>query len=61
MNKNQIEGSAKNIVGKVQEEAGKLTDSNSQQIKGLNKQITGKVQQTVGDVEALIKAKVRSI
>ncbi|MDR3391297.1 MAG: CsbD family protein [Sulfuriferula sp.] len=60
MNKNQIKGSAKNIVGKVQEEAGNLTDSNTLKIKGLNKQITGKAQQTVGDVEALIKAKVRS-
>lgn len=60
MNKDQIKGTAKEIVGKVQEEAGKLVGSEEQQIKGLGKQITGKVQQSVGDVEEIIKAKVRS-
>ncbi|MDP3844068.1 MAG: CsbD family protein [Oxalobacteraceae bacterium] len=61
MNKDQIKGTAKEIVGKVQEETGKLIGSKEQQIKGLGKQITGKVQQSVGDVEEIIKAKVRSI
>lgn len=60
MNKDQIKGTAKEIVGKVQEEAGKLVGSEEQQIKGLGKQITGKVQQSVGDVEEIIKTKVRS-
>ena len=60
MNKDQIKGTAKEIAGKVQEEAGKLVGSEEQQIKGLGKQITGKVQQSVGDVEEIIKAKVRS-
>jgi len=61
MNKNQIQGTAKDIAGKVQEEVGKLTGNDDQQIKGLDKQITGKVQESVGDVEELIKAKVRSL
>lgn len=61
MNKNQIKGTAKEIVGKVQEEAGKLVDSDAQQIKGLEKQISGKAQKSVGDVEEIIKDKVRSI
>lgn len=61
MNKDQIKGAAKEIVGKVQEKTGKLVGSEEQQIKGLGKQITGKVQQSVGDVEEIIKAKVRSI
>jgi uncharacterized protein YjbJ (UPF0337 family) len=61
MNKNQIQGTAKDIVGKVQEEAGKLAKNNQQRVNGLNKQITGKVQKSVGDVEELIKAKVRSL
>lgn len=60
MNKDQINGTAKEIVGKVQEEAGKLVGSDKQQIKGLDKQITGKVQKAVGDVEELIDTKVRS-
>ncbi|MGV8899398.1 MAG: CsbD family protein [Burkholderiaceae bacterium] len=61
MNKNQIKGTAKAVVGKAQEEAGKLVGSDDQQIKGLDKQIAGKIQQSVGDVEEIIKAKVRSI
>lgn len=61
MNKNQIKGTAKEIVGKVQEEAGKLLDSDTQQVKGLEKQITGNVQKSAGDIEKIIKDKVRSI
>lgn len=61
MNKNQVEGTAKDLVGKIQEEAGKLLGSDKQQIKGLDKQVTGKVQMSVGDVEALIDSKVRSL
>jgi uncharacterized protein YjbJ (UPF0337 family) len=61
MNTNQIKGAAKDIAGKVQEEAGKLVGSDQQQIKGLDKQITGKVQKTVGDVEAAIKSNVSKI
>lgn len=55
MNKNQVEGTAKDIAGKVQEEVGKIVGSDKQQIKGLNNQIDGKVQKTVGDVEKIIK------
>lgn len=58
MNKNQMQGKAKEIVGKVQEEAGKLVGSDKQQIKGLDKQVTGKVQKAMGDVEEIIDAKV---
>ena len=54
MNKDQVKGVAKDIAGKVQEEAGKLVGSKEQQIKGLSKQISGKVQKGVGDVEQAI-------
>lgn len=57
MNKNQIKGTAKESVGKIQEAAGKLVGSDEQQIKGLGKQITGKLQKAVGDVEEKIKSK----
>jgi uncharacterized protein YjbJ (UPF0337 family) len=60
MNKNQIQGTAKDIVGKVQEEAGKLIGSDKEQVKGLDNQITGKVQKAVGDAEEIIKTKVRN-
>ena len=35
MNKDQIKGTAKDISGKIQEEAGKITGSKEDQAKGL--------------------------
>ena len=35
MNKDQVKGAAKDVVGKVQEQTGKLVGSKKQQIKGL--------------------------
>jgi uncharacterized protein YjbJ (UPF0337 family) len=55
MNKNQVKGTAKDVAGKVQEEAGKLVGSKEQQVKGLSKQISGKVQKGVGDAEQSVK------
>ena len=55
MNKDQVKGAAKDVVGKVQEEAGKLVGSKEQQIKGLSKQITGKAQKAIGDVEQSVE------
>ena len=49
MNKDQVKGSAKNVAGKVQQKAGKLTGSKTQQVKGLAKQVTGKAQKAFGD------------
>ena len=55
MNKDQVKGASKAVVGKVQEEAGKLVGSKEQQIKGLSKQITGKAQKGLGDVEQAVE------
>ena len=55
MNKDQVKGTAKDIAGKVQEEAGKLVGSDEQQVKGLAKQISGKIQKGVGDVKEAVK------
>ena len=57
MNKDQIQGTIKDIAGKVQEKTGKLIDSDEQQTLGLKKQITGKIQRVVGDVKEVIKTK----
>jgi uncharacterized protein YjbJ (UPF0337 family) len=54
MNKDQIQGAAKNVGGKVQEEAGKLTGNTTQQAKGLAKQVEGKAQELVGDLKAAV-------
>jgi uncharacterized protein YjbJ (UPF0337 family) len=55
MNKNQVKGVAKDVAGKVQEQAGKLVGSKEQQVKGLSKQISGKVQKNLGDTEETIE------
>jgi uncharacterized protein YjbJ (UPF0337 family) len=55
MNKDQVKGMAKDIAGKVQEEAGKLIGSKEQQVKGLSKQISGKAQKGLGDAKQTIE------
>jgi len=55
MNKDQVKGAAKDLAGKVQEEAGKLVGSKEQQIKGLSKQIAGKAQKGFGDVKQAVE------
>jgi uncharacterized protein YjbJ (UPF0337 family) len=55
MNKDQVKGVAKDLVGKVQEDAGKLVGSKEQQIEGLSKQISGKVQKGVGDLKQSVE------
>ena len=55
MNKDQVKGAAKDVAGKVQEEAGKLIGSKEQQIKGLSKQISGKAQKGVGDLKQAVE------
>jgi uncharacterized protein YjbJ (UPF0337 family) len=51
MNKDQAKGVAKNVAGKVQEQAGRMVGSKEQQVKGLSKQISGKVQKDYGDAK----------
>ena len=55
MNKDQIEGVAKIVAGKVQEEAGNLIGSSEQIVKGLIRQVAGKAQKGHGDVMETIQ------
>ncbi len=55
MNKDQVKGTAKDVAGKVQQEAGKLVGNEKMQAKGLAKQVSGKVQKGVGDVKEVLK------
>jgi uncharacterized protein YjbJ (UPF0337 family) len=50
INKDQIEGRAKEAGGKIQEELGKLVGNKSQQAKGVLNQAIGAAQATAGDV-----------
>lgn len=45
----------KDIPGKVQEEAGKLSGSKEQQIKGLSKQISGRAEKIYGDAQEAVE------
>ena len=58
MNKDQVKGTAKDVGGKVQEEAGRLTGSKEHQAKGLAKQGEGKVQKGFGDLKEKAKEKL---
>lgn len=55
MNKDQVKGTARDIGGKIQEEAGKLIGSDEQQVKGLIHQVEGKVQQRIGNLKEAVK------
>jgi len=55
MNKNQVEGAAKNVAGKVQQKIGEVIGNPTQQAKGAAKQIEGTVQKGAGDVEQAVK------
>lgn len=61
MNRDQVQGSTKNVAGKVQQKVGELTGNKTQQVKGAAKQVEGKLQKRAGDVEqALDKADKKS-
>jgi uncharacterized protein YjbJ (UPF0337 family) len=61
MNNDQVKGVAKDIAGKVQENAGKLIDSKEQQAKGLQKQVEGKTEKAYGDAKEIIKDAVNKL
>jgi uncharacterized protein YjbJ (UPF0337 family) len=53
-NKDQVQGTTKDITGKIQQEVGKLVGSEEQQAKGLQKQVEGKIQKGVGNVKEAV-------
>jgi uncharacterized protein YjbJ (UPF0337 family) len=55
INKDQVEGRAKEAGGKVQEEFGKLTGNDAQRAKGLAKQAVGAGQAAAGDMSEKAK------
>ena len=55
MNEDQVKGTAKNIGGKIQETAGKVTGSVKTEAEGKGKQVEGKTQRAVGDAKEVIK------
>ncbi len=55
MNKDQVKGAIKGVVGKTQEAAGKVVGSDEQRLKGIRKQVEGKAQKAVGDLKEVAK------
>ena len=55
INKDQIEGRAKEAAGKVQEVAGKAVGNRNQQVKGNIKKNVGAAQAKFGDAKRAIK------
>jgi uncharacterized protein YjbJ (UPF0337 family) len=53
--KDRVEGSAKNIGGKVKEGFGKLTGDSKTQAEGKADQAEGKVQNTIGGIKDSVK------
>lgn len=54
-----MKGATRDVAGKRQEGAGKLTGSKTQQAKGLGKQVAGKAQKAFGDVKQATKDAMR--
>ncbi|MES2104784.1 MAG: CsbD family protein [Pseudomonadota bacterium] len=55
MNSDQIKGAAKDAIGKMQKEAGKMVGSKEQEAKGAAKQVEGKVQKGIGNIKEAMK------
>lgn len=51
MNKYQIQGVLRNIVGKVQQQLGKICGCKEQQARGASKQAVGKAEKCYGDAK----------
>ena len=59
MDKDRVEGSAKNLGGKVKEAAGKVTGDEKLKREGQADQIAGKVQNTVGGLKDKLREEDR--
>lgn len=55
MNKDQVKGTVKDIVGKVQEKTGQALGDTKQQVKGIVKQVEGQSQKAKGDAKEVLK------
>ena len=57
IDKDRIEGAAKNIGGKIKEGIGKMTGDTKTEAEGKSDQVEGKVQNTVGGVKDTLRGK----
>jgi len=55
VDKNRVDGSAKNIGGKVKEGIGNVTGDSKMQTEGKTDQAEGKIQNTIGGIKDSVK------
>jgi uncharacterized protein YjbJ (UPF0337 family) len=58
MNKDQVKGQVKEVVGTLKETTGKVLGDKSLEAKGLAEKIVGKVQTEVGNIKSDLKDKL---
>ena len=58
MNKNRVEGAAKEVKGSIKEAIGKITGDKKTQIEGVAEKSLGKAQATAGRAEDAVRGKV---
>ena len=56
MNKDRIDGAAKQAVGSVKEAAGKITHNTKLEVEGVAEKAAGKVQSTIGEAKDALKS-----
>jgi len=59
LDKDRVEGAAKNVGGKIKEAAGKVTGDEKLKREGQADQVVGKVQNTVGGIKDKIREEDR--
>jgi uncharacterized protein YjbJ (UPF0337 family) len=59
LDKDRVEGAAKNVGGKIKEAAGKVTGDEKLKREGQADQVVGKVQNTVGGVKDKLREEDR--
>jgi uncharacterized protein YjbJ (UPF0337 family) len=55
MNKDRVEGKAKDVAGRVERQVGEWTGDKEAQVKGAAKQVDGKVQNAWGQAKDAVK------
>lgn len=55
MNKDQVKGQVKEVVGTLKEATGKVIGDKSLEAKGLAEKLVGKVQTEVGNIKSALK------
>ncbi len=59
MNKDRIEGTAKDVAGRIERQAGEWTGGKKMQVQGAAKQAEGKVQNAVGKAKDAVKGALK--